>query len=360
MSARATRRNLLAAALLALPVALSACPQPQPGGGQNPGGANPGAGQPAAVAEPVVAGRVAILKNGTVKAYTDPIEPFKTSLGQPVNLFDLAGQPRSEAAKKTVAALVASKPPLIFAIGGDALDLARESTKGIPIVFASVINFQKHGVAGVENVCGIALEVAPETMFTQLKIVAPAVKRIGVIHSAATTEVVAEAKAQAGGLQIEIVEASAETPDAVAAAWDTLKGKIDALWMPPDPGALSQASFDFLRGATLSEPGIPFLGPSLPFVKAGALLSVAADYGAAGSQAGIAASQIVGGDSTPKDIGVKPPVGTVSSLNMNTLDSIKLKVDDTVLKNVDELWRDKEPFEKPDEKKDDEKPKEPK
>jgi ABC-type uncharacterized transport system substrate-binding protein len=109
----------------------------------------------------------------------------------PVQVVDLQGKARSSTGEALIEAVATAKPPLVFALGADALgaeaaQLARQALPSVPIVFAVVINWKQSRLKDSPNVTGVALEVPAEVQFTQLKLVAPHIDRVAVIHSAAS------------------------------------------------------------------------------------------------------------------------------------------------------------------------------
>lgn len=279
-------------------------------------------------------GRVAVIKSSDREAYEAPIAEFVESLGQPVHIYDLKGRARERYGREVVEHALAADPPLLFVIGLDALEVARDVARGTPIVFAMVINWKDHGLMGVPNITGVALEVPPEVQFTQLKIIAPSVHTIGVIHGSRTQTFVDLAQSAAEKLGVELKEALVSAPPEVPRAWKSLRGEIDALWMVPDATAVDAERFRYLKEAT-QEAKVPFMGFSDKFVRAGCLMSLSADYEAIGSQAGILASRILDGEIEAGPHGVELPVGTILSINLETAAIIGLDVEDEVLDLVD-------------------------
>lgn len=293
--------------------------------------------------EPVLEmGRIAIVNTGSAKgkvhAYEAPIATFQESVGRPVHIHDLKGQAKTAAGRAQVKRAIAAKPPLIFAIGSDALKLCRQEAKGIPIVFAMVIDWKDHDLDKDGGVTGVALEVPPEVQLTQLKIVAPSVKRIGVIASPHERGFTNEAKKAGKRLGLTVKVAEAGRPDAVPAAWGKLKGSIDALWMIPDPRIFDKKGKTFLYlKAACEKAKVPFMGYSDRFVEAGCLLSLSADYEAIGAQAGILAARILDGETTASSDTVQQPIGTVLSINVGTAAIIGLDVEDDILDLADRV-----------------------
>ncbi|MFC1705366.1 ABC transporter substrate-binding protein [Planctomycetota bacterium] len=292
---------------------------------------------------PKKAGLVAVIASSNRDAYMAPVEPFEDTLGREVNLFNLEGKKDADDRAAVAVEVAKMRPPLIFAVGRDALELARERLPKVPVVFAMVINWKHHGLLKARNVTGIAFEVPPEVQFTQLKMVAPKIRRIGVIHSRDTLELVDRARKVARNVNVEVKTALVSSPAEVPKAWAKLRGQIDAIWMIPDGKAFDNkgTQFLFLKDAAISA-RLPFLGASDSFVKAGCLMSLSADYESIGSQAAILADRILEGEIKPVPQEVQSPAGTILTVNVKTAKAIGLAIDDAVLDFADSVVGDDE------------------
>src|SRR5206468_2684341 len=136
--------------------------------------------------------------------------------------------------------------------------------------------------------------------------VKPSTKRVGVIYNPSASEnVVDEADALARTAGIELVRKKAPTTkDALIAIKELESEPIDAFLMILDPVVANDATFKILLTFSLKK-RIPLVVPADPLVKAGALLSVGADYTKVGDQAWEIARRLIQGESKPADIGVR-------------------------------------------------------
>jgi len=285
---------------------------------------------------PLEPGRVCVLQSSDRHAYQVPVRPFSEEIGAPVNVVSLGRKGRRRHRRAIMEAVRASRPPLIFALGVDAVRLARRFVPEAPVVFGVVINWKHFRLKELPQTTGIALEIPPEAQLTQLKLVAPDVRRVGVIYSRASTEVVARAREIAKHVDVKLVEAEVKGAGEVKGAWRRIRRKVDALWMVPDGQALDTESFAYLRSATV-DAGVCFVGFSDKFVQAGCLMSLAADYEGIGSQAGLLARRILDGEVDPATHDVEEPVSTVMTLNVATAREIGLDLSDNALDLADEL-----------------------
>lgn len=107
-------------------------------------------------------------------------------------------------------------------------------------------------------------------------------------------------------------------------ALKALDKEIDALWSVADSTAFSSGSVEFILLHTLRNK-IPFFGLSPGFVKAGALMALAVDYGAVGQQCGEQAARVLSGH-PPSSVPVTTPRNPVLHVNLKTAETIGLEI----------------------------------
>src|ERR1041385_48086 len=209
-------------------------------------------------------------------------------------------------------------PRLIFAIGSNAAQLAHDSVRDVPIVYSMVLNPSKRDLSRT-NICGISLDISPKEQlgfFAKLK---PSVKRVGTINDPSISDnVIDEAAAFAHSAGFELVRKRAQTiKDTLVAIKELGSEPLDAFLMILDPVIANDASFKVLLDFSLKK-RIALVVPAEPFVKAGALLSVGADYTKIGDQAWDIAKRILQGELKPSDVGIRHPDAVTVALN-NTI-----------------------------------------
>jgi putative ABC transport system substrate-binding protein len=219
---------------------------------------------------------------------------------------------------EVIAKIQARHPRLIFAIGSNAAQLAHDNIRDIPILYSMVLNPSKRDLSRT-NICGISLDVSPKEqlgLFAKLK---PTVKRVGTIYDPSTSDnVIDEAAAFARSAGFELVRKRAQTiKEALEAIKELDREPLDAFLMILDPVIANDASFKVLLNFSLQK-RIALVVPAEPFVKAGALLSVGADYNKVGDQAWDIARRILQGELKPSDVGIRHPDAVTVALN-NTI-----------------------------------------
>jgi putative ABC transport system substrate-binding protein len=241
--------------------------------------------------------------------------------------------PESEGGEKPfLDKLQKSRPDLIVTIGTQATrSVSREITR-IPIVFSLVLVMGDSGVLFRErppNVSGAAMDVPVSQQFERMKEVIPGLKRVGVIYNPKVTgETIQEARLAAVAAELSLVEIPVSSEAEVIRQVSELKGRVDALWSVADSTVFTPRSVDSILLLTLRD-GIPFVGLSPSFVKAGALLSFSCDYADVGAQSGEIAVEILKGKN-PGDLPVVYPRHVSLFLNLNTARAIHLVVSDRI------------------------------
>jgi len=276
---------------------------------------------------------IAVLKSDDLAAYSAPIESFTQAINARVVTYDLGGD--LEKGKQIAQQLAQVPPDLILALGAKAAYSARKYITQVPVVYAMVLNPEKYQLTQ-PNMTGITIEIPPETVFTQYRMFAPEISRVGVIYGTATEELVKRAEKAASSLGILLVRAQVADPREVGEAFDRIRDMIDSLWMVPDTTVLTEETFRLLLQKTKSRK-IPYLAYSDNFVKAGAFVSVSPDYRTIGSQAASIARQILDDKTSPAAIPPAPPIGTHLTVNLQTAKALDLHLDPLVMAFADEI-----------------------
>jgi putative ABC transport system substrate-binding protein len=223
---------------------------------------------------------------------------------------------------------------LIFAIGINAAQLAHERSRDIPVVYSMVLNPSKHDLSRT-NICGISLDVSPKEQLSLFMKLKPSVKRVGTIYNpSASDNLIDEADAFARTAGFELVRKRAQTTkEALVAVKELESEPLDAFLMILDPVIANDATFKVLLNFSLKK-RIALIVPAEPFVKAGGLVSVGADYSKIGDQAWDIAKRILQGELKPSDIGIRHPEAVIVAVNNTIARTLGLEVPRTVKVDV--------------------------
>lgn len=279
--------------------------------------------------------RVVIIKSNNIRAYNEPLHAFlRSNLNATFEVHDLLGS--AEIGRKLVSKLKAHPPDLIFALGRKAATLSVTSFSRVPVIFAMVLNWRRHHLKR-RNSTGISLEIPGEIQFTQFKMVAPRIKRVGVFYNPEQTrELVNRARPLAQRLGITLIPVPVHRSSDLKSALNRTSSRLDALWMIPDATVFTLDNYRALVAASWRN-GWPFMAYSSAFVQAGALLSVSPNYRTIGSQAGVIARRILEDRISVSTIVVASPIGTEVIFNADVAKRIRLKLAPSVYSSIDKV-----------------------
>lgn len=221
------------------------------------------------------AAEIAVIKSLDILPYSEALEGFKEVVPASFREFSIED---SEARAAAASSLRRREPDLIFALGTEALRLAKKELKGIPVVFAFVLT--PEAVIGKDrpDITGVNMNTPPVEQFKALLRILPDARRIGVIYDQAKTQrLINEGLEDTRSLGLNLITygitAKPEAINAVA----KMKGQVDALWLVPDTTVLTP---EFLEHLLLFSFGnrVPIIGLSDKHVRNGALFALSFDY----------------------------------------------------------------------------------
>ena len=284
-------------------------------------------------------GPIAVFLSDSEEAYRKPVAAFQESMDIPITIYNLEGDIHK--APAVMERMLASQPPLIFALGAKAAFIAKTWTKDhqhIPVLFAMVLNWQKyHLTAGQDNIAGIASDVAPGTQFLNMTVFSPTSRKVGVIYSEThSVEIIAQARQAADLLGIELVAQPISHPREFRRAYKKMVDQIDSFWVLTDPVVYTLDNIAWLEKSCLKDQ-LVCIGQSENVAKLGILLAVDPDIPNLGNQAASLAKNILFRHEQISDIGVMPPLGTRIYLNTKTAQKLGLIIGQPAMGMVNEL-----------------------
>ena len=240
---------------------------------------------------------VAIVKTTGVVAFDEARNGFTSVCFEKNQQLDLNEDLSNK--DQVLETLRAGNFSVVFAIGSQAANFIRQNLPSVPLVFAFVVDPEKQGFKK-ENSTGVALKVPVREQFVVLKSINRRIKRVGLIYTKDVNEaVIAAARSAAEDEDLEIITASIQSSLDLQKAMGDLIGRVDALWIPPDPSLNSEVAIKYIGSKSL-ENKIPCVGPSDRYVRSGALFSYAVDPIETGRIAGEMANKITQGTSTAR------------------------------------------------------------
>jgi len=276
-------------------------------------------------------GRIVVVKSRDLAPYNQAIQGLRKTLmahDPSLSVQELQFPQTEQDEKSFLEDLRKSRPDLIITVGTQATRSIGRRIPDVPVVFSLVLMAGDSEVLfrrRPANVTGAAMDVPIAVQFERLKEIIPDLKRVGVIYNPRMTgDVIPVARAAAAAGSLTLVEIPVTNEDQVMKSMEGLKGRVDALWSVADSTVFTPRSVDSIHLFTLRD-GIPFVGLSPSFVKAGALLSFSCDYEDVGAQSGEIAVEILKGKA-PSEMPVAYPRHVSLFLNLNTARAIHLEI----------------------------------
>ncbi|BCW94987.1 MAG: ABC transporter substrate-binding protein [Fimbriimonadales bacterium] len=288
---------------------------------------------------------VAILQSGEGGFYAEAVQRFHTTLEQQgyavqTLVFVLKGD-RSDA--DLPRRILEKRPKIILAVGTNAVKAIRAHYEKVPpqqqapVVFLQVIDPIGEGlIKSVERsdtrFAGVALTVRPQRQLSTLLDIAPETKRVGVIYNprdSVSQRLMEQAREDASKLGVALQEALLEQASQIGDALKSLEGKVDALWLIPDPVCAapepSQRVLEFAERHKL--PVLAFAGA---FVQRGALVATGVDMAEQGALAAEQVIRILEGEA-PESLPLLTPRRTLTFYNLKTARALNITIPDMLL-----------------------------
>lgn len=274
---------------------------------------------------------VVILKSDDLDAYDAPIDVFRGQIGRPVEVLDVGGD--KAAGERIAASLAADPPQAIFALGAKAAWLAARRLPQVPMVHAMVLDPARYGING-PAVAGVRMQPPPDLVLAQLQLLAPEVKRVGIMLSTTNNDpMVGEAIQAARNAGYTVIARRLSSERDVRAALRRLPNEVDAVWLLPDPLVVTPRNFQVLQAEAVAA-RVPVLAYSEGLVQAGALLCVAPDPNTIGRLAAEQLKRHFDGENIGV-LGEAAPDTVRVVLNRETQDAIGLVIDPSLLGFID-------------------------
>lgn len=259
---------------------------------------------------------IAVVKSDSLKAYNKVLTGISLESRLPVEEFDMKGD--KDRGQKIFDLLNAKRPSVIITIGPEASILAKKLIKDIPIVFCMVPDYSKYGLSG-NNITGISIQLPLKTQLTILKSVTPNVRNVGVIYNPKLSKnTFVDLNKKAIELGMTLVPVLVDETEEVVSNIQTLQGKVDAIFLFPDPTVVSSVDVvkEIIKFAF--EKKISLFGIGEEMVKEGALLSINPEFTSVGQQAARIAQDIIKQNIKPGLIPVADPESVSIALNITT------------------------------------------
>jgi ABC-type uncharacterized transport system substrate-binding protein len=242
-----------------------------------------------------------------------------------VEVYDMKD---SDANGEKIAAKIASQnPSLVIALGDKAARLASSLLTAHPILIGMVLEMEAFKTPGIE---GVGLQIPAQSVLTQLRLLVPNIRRIGVISSSGKFLSFRESiRSTVRGMGVQAVDIEIAGKEELEGRLARELDPLDAVWLLPDPRIVDRETFGLIVEKT-KQAKKPLVAYSESFVKAGALFSVSPDYKATGQQLVLLAKKMLSKESVrpehPYLAKFHYPIGSYSVLNLRTAEAIGLNL----------------------------------
>jgi ABC-type uncharacterized transport system substrate-binding protein len=281
---------------------------------------------------------VALIVTENVAAYKTVADEIESRLSGKTELYDMKDSRKND--EKILAAVEDQKPSLVIALGDKAAQLAAQKLPSTPVLVGMVLEMDIEELKrpGIE---GVALQIPAQSVLTQLRLLLPDLRRVGILSSGLRFSSFREAiRSYAGQLGLQAIDMTVPQEGLLEGQLDRELPDLDALWVLPDPNILSSASFQTMVDKTRqSKKALVVFSEN--FVKAGALFSISPDYRAIGQQMALLANKMLDKAS------VRPvqaylskfhyPIGSYSVVNTKTADAIGLEISSAQLSFINRV-----------------------
>jgi putative tryptophan/tyrosine transport system substrate-binding protein len=250
---------------------------------------------------------------------------------------------RSDRLPKIFAELVRRKVDVIFTHATPNVIAAKQATSVIPIVFtlvgapvgAGLVTSLARPGGNVTGVSNLSSDLGGKRL-ELLREVVPALRRLAILTKIDNPSAVLEmgdVQAAAHTLGLEVAIAEIRRADDIASAVESLKGRADALIVPPDVLLLAHR----IRINTLALGArLPTMHGSREYVEAGGLMSYGPNYSDLFRRSADYVDRILRG-AKPTDLPVEQPTKFDFIINLTTGKALGLEIPPTLLARADEV-----------------------
>lgn len=208
---------------------------------------------------------------------------------------------------------------VVFAIGPGAAKVVQELSLGSQAIYAVVPSPESVGLPSGARVIPMFV---PRAQLKASAALLPNAKRIGVIYNPRfSAQMIRDCQAAATAQRMSLVEATVGSEKEVVAAVRDMIGKVDALWVIPDPTVSARPeTFEFIV-RTAMEAKLPVFGFSEQATRKGAVISVQVNLPDMGKRAAALARRMLSGERA----GAEEPGGEIF-LNARSAEQLGLQI----------------------------------
>jgi putative tryptophan/tyrosine transport system substrate-binding protein len=275
-------------------------------------------------------------------AFVQRLHEFDRIEGRTMTIAYRWGEGRNDRAAEVVAEFVRLKVDVIVTHGEPNISAAKQATSVIPIVFALATDPIGSGfVASLSrpggNVTGLSIQ-SPDLVGKRLELmqeIVPRVRRLAVMADGNPGTILETSAVQAAArtLGLDVVTMNIRRAEEIAPAFDTIKGRVDALYICAVP--LVNTNREHISALALAA-RLPTVNGFREAVEAEALMSYGPNFPDLFRRTADYVEKILRGGK-PADIPVEQPTKYDLVVNLKTAKALGLTIHESFLLRADEV-----------------------
>jgi putative ABC transport system substrate-binding protein len=276
---------------------------------------------------------VAVLQSAAPPSWRAVVEALRRA-GRAHRVMEYELPADATLAQQVVAGM-RGRAAVLVAMGPGPAQAARLGLPDVPLIHCMVPDAAALGLLPIPapHVAGVAFEVPVRNQLAVFRLVHPRAVRIGVLYSPAHGARYAEEAVKAAALLRLLVTARPveSEQDVPAALRELLTGEepMDALWVPPDPLILADATRRLLF-AEAGKAGRAVFAYSAALVAEGALASNGPDLASIGQEVAGLVDRLVAGE---RNLALRAPRAELL-VNLRVADRLKIQIPEETLQTA--------------------------
>jgi putative ABC transport system substrate-binding protein len=273
-----------------------------------------------------------INSDDAVEKYHVTQEDFKRAFAHP--LLEINLNDRRWGINQIEEFLYDEYPDLVYCIGSKAYLVANKFISRKPIVFSSIINWQRLPVT--EKTYGVSNELPAEMHMTIFRYIFPKIQKIGIVYSERyNSQWINTTMEEARKMGVGIMGKTVAQNKDILPALNQLLPTVDALWLISDPMIMSDKKTLIEVFKKCDEHKVPVFTYQDVFTAYGAVLTVSVDDATIGRQAAAITREVLAAGKIGKR--VQYPAGSHISLNLKKVKQYALPYNQDALGIVNQI-----------------------
>lgn len=266
--------------------------------------------------------RVAVVLSSDLAPYRQAFDSFRTHFTEPISVLHLT--PNSMEVPKDV--------QIVVAFGSKAA-LAHYPA-GTILICAMAPGIRIDSARPPAAVTQIAMVPSASALLVNLKVLQPSLRRLAILGLSQPIErYIDDLKSASASLGITIVSLPQKHLTDLPSTLRSLPGRVDALWIPPDPFFITNETLFTLKNFS-EQNKLPLYLPTAGLVGKGAAAVVSCSYAEIGRTTAWVAKQALEGESLPAII---YPEKTSFVVNRSVAERSGLEIPENVLRGAEQV-----------------------